>query len=157
DGPSGAEGPARPAPSRPAPLIEAPTAADASMDKAYRRAMDALYLACIFVSGLALIIVTLVIPWGVFTRYVLGTGSAWPEPLSVLLMIVFTFIAAAACYRAKVHLSVAMFLDALPPRARLAAVLLIEGLMALLALFMLIWGARLCETTWGQVIAEFPF
>jgi TRAP-type C4-dicarboxylate transport system permease small subunit len=28
--------------------------------------------------------------------------------------------------------------------------------MGLTALFMLIYGARLCEVTWGQTIAEFP-
>jgi TRAP-type C4-dicarboxylate transport system permease small subunit len=30
----------------------------------------------------------------VFTRYVLGTGSQWPEPIAILLMVVFTFIGA---------------------------------------------------------------
>jgi TRAP-type C4-dicarboxylate transport system permease small subunit len=27
----------------------------------------------------------------------------------------------------------------------------------LIALFMVIWGSRLCEATWGNTIADFPF
>ncbi len=127
------------------------------MKTAFRTAMDVLYFVCIAISGIALVVITLVMPWGVFTRYVLGTGSAWPEPMSVLMMIVFTFLAAAACYRAKVHLSVAMFVDALPGHLQSAARVLIETLMALLAIFTLIWGVRLCVATWPQAIAEFPF
>jgi len=31
--------------------------------------MDALYRVCAFVSGSALVLISAVIPWGVFTRY----------------------------------------------------------------------------------------
>ena len=37
----------------------------------------------------------LIIPWGVFARYVLGIGSQWPEPIAILMMVVFTFFGAA--------------------------------------------------------------
>ena len=50
----------------------------------------------------------LVIPWGVFARYVLGTGSQWPEPVAILLMMVFTFFGAAVTYRAAGHIAVEM-------------------------------------------------
>ncbi len=54
---------------------------------------------------------SLIIPWGVFARYVLGTGSQWPEPIAILLMVVFTFLGAAAAYRAGAHIAVAMLTD----------------------------------------------
>ena len=57
---------------------------------------------------------SLIIPWGVFTRYVLGTGSQWPEPIAILLMMVFTFIGAAAAYRAGAHIAVTMLTERLP-------------------------------------------
>ena len=59
---------------------------------------------------------SLIVPWGVFTRYVLGTGSQWPEPIAILLMLVFTFIGAAAAYRAGAHIAVTMLTDRLSPR-----------------------------------------
>lgn len=120
------------------------------------RAMDALYLACIWIAGAALAVMTVIIPWGVYTRYVLGTGSAWPEPMAILLMVVFTFFAAAACYRADAHIAVRLLTDSLPGRLRPHAARLVDLLMAALALFMVIWGVRLCYITWSQTIAEFP-
>jgi len=123
----------------------------------YVRWMDALYLACIWISGVALVVMTLIIPWGVYTRYVLGTGSQWPEPLAILMMVVFTFFAAAACYRADAHIAVRMLTDGLPEGLRPRAARLVDLLLAALCLFMVIWGFQLCAITWNQVIAEFPW
>ena len=58
------------------------------MDHPFLRAMDRLYLTCIWVAGTAIFFMSLIIPWGVFTRYMLGTGSQWPEPIAILLMMV---------------------------------------------------------------------
>ena len=60
------------------------------------RLLDAVYLASIWIAGAAILVMSFIIPWGVFTRYVLGSGSQWPEPIAILLMMVFTFIGAAA-------------------------------------------------------------
>ncbi|MBI3709470.1 MAG: TRAP transporter small permease [Proteobacteria bacterium] len=124
---------------------------------AYRRAMDVLYLLCVGIAGLCLVVMTMVIPVGVYWRYVLNAALPWPEPMSVLLVIVFTFLAAAACYLARVHISVVLVTDALPPNTSRRVTLAADIFMTLLSLFMLIWGVRLVETTWYQVIAEFPF
>ena len=78
------------------------------------RLFDRLYLLCIWISGISIFLMSLIIPWGVFTRYVLGTGSSWPEPVAVLLMVTFTFLGAAASYRAGSHIAVGMLTDSLP-------------------------------------------
>ena len=123
----------------------------------YVRAMDVLYLLCVGLSGISLVLITLIIPWGVYARYVLGTGSAWPEPMSILLMIVFTFAGAAACYRANAHIAVTLVTARLPERLAFWTGLAVEVLMAALSIFMIVWGLELVSTTWDQVIAEFPF
>jgi len=123
----------------------------------YRRAMDKLYLACVIVAGTALVLISAVIPWAVFTRYVLNSAASWPEPAAVLLTIVLTFFGAAACYRLGLHMNVGLVVNLLPPPLRRASAVLVELLMGLIALFMLVWGARLCEATWGNTIADFPF
>ena len=124
---------------------------------AYGRAMRALYWACVWIAGASIVVMTLVIPWGVFTRYVLGSSSSWPEPLAVQLMVIFTFFGAAACYRANVHIAVALFRDMLPTVGQRVLGMLVDLLMALLALFMIAWGFQLCAATWHQSIAEFPW
>ena len=40
------------------------------MAGAFRRAMDALYLLCVVVGCIALVLISAIIPWAVFTRYV---------------------------------------------------------------------------------------
>ena len=60
------------------------------------------------VAGFCLVAITLMIPWGVFTRYVLNSASSWPEPMAVLLMIWFSFLSASLCYRENLHIGVAV-------------------------------------------------
>lgn len=122
----------------------------------YLRSMDWLYRACIWIAGIALAVMTTVIPWGVYARYVLGTGSQWPEPLAILMMVLFTFFGAAACYRADAHIAVTLLTGALPRAAGAVSARLVELLLGALCLFMVIWGFQLCWVTWHQEIAEFP-
>jgi TRAP-type C4-dicarboxylate transport system permease small subunit len=117
---------------------------------------DALYLACLWIAGIAIVVMSLIIPWGIFARYVLGTGSQWPEPVAILLMVVFTFLGAAVSYRAGAHIAVAMLTDRLGavPRRLLAGV--VHVVMLGVAGFMVFYGTRLCIETWGQSISEIP-
>ncbi len=123
----------------------------------YRRAMDCLYLACVVVGGAALVLISAVIPWAVFTRYVLNSAASWPEPLAILLTIVLTFIGAAAAYRLNLHMNVSYFADQLPQPWRGWLNLVVQLLMALIAIFMIVWGERLVEVTWHNTIPDFPF
>ena len=126
------------------------------MKAAYAAAMERLYLACIVVSALALVAITLVIPYGVFMRYVMNSASSWPEPFSVLAMVLFSFVGGAAAYRANVHIAVQMLTDAVPAPARRALLLLADLAMVATALFMIVYGTQLVRATWNQTIAEFP-
>jgi TRAP-type C4-dicarboxylate transport system permease small subunit len=118
--------------------------------------MDKLYVLCVIVSATALVLISAVIPWGVFTRYVLNSAASWPEPMAILLTIVLTFFGAAACYRTGTHMSVSVMVRALSRPSRRMIEPLAELLVALVSLFMVIWGARLVQATWYQSIAEFP-
>jgi TRAP-type C4-dicarboxylate transport system permease small subunit len=126
------------------------------MARLYRKLMDALYLGCVAVAGVALVLISAVIPWAVFTRYVLNSAASWPEPTAILLTIVLTFIGAAACYRRRVHMNVSYFVFLLPPALRIVAELLAEALVAAMALFMMVYGLKLVEATWYNTIADFP-
>lgn len=126
------------------------------MRSAYARAMERLYVACIVVSGVSLAVITLIIPYGVFMRYVMNAPASWPEPAAVLLMIVFSFIGGAAVYRANVHIAVRAVLDAVDGRTRTVLLGLVDLAMAVTCLFMFLWGLQLVRATWYQVIAEFP-
>ena len=126
------------------------------MRERYVRAMDALQRLCLWVCGISLVVVTLIIPWGVYTRYVLGYGSSWPEPMAVLLMIWISFLSGALVYRDHLHIGVMIVPNLLTGAARLALGWIVELCMLATNLFMLVWGTALVETTGSQAIAEFP-
>lgn len=127
------------------------------MRDSLHRLLDGVYLACIWVSGLAILLMSLIIPWGIYARYVSGTGSSWPEPVAVLLMVTFTFFGAAATYRASGHIAVGMLTDQLPERWRSVCAKLVDVLMIIICVFVMVWGTKLSMETMRQALAELPW
>ena len=147
------------------------------MKAGYIAAMHVIHRLCLWISGLCILVITVIVPWGVFVRYVLsdpsgwpswlegplgflrkhlGYDSSWPEPMAILLMIVFALLSAAVCYRDNLHISVMAVPDAVSPRARLVLGWIAEMGMIAANVVMVVWGIALVERTWFQVIAEFP-
>jgi TRAP-type C4-dicarboxylate transport system permease small subunit len=126
------------------------------MKERYFRAMDAIHNACLFVAGAFLVVIVLIIPYGVFTRYVLNSAASWPEPLAILLMIVVSFLSAVVCYREYLHIGVGILPAFLHEPTKSFLGWILEVLMLATNFFMLVWGIKLCQATWHQAIPEFP-
>ena len=126
------------------------------MKQAYTKLMEQLYLLCIVLSGAALVIITLIIPFGVFMRYVMNNPQSWPEPASVVMMVFFSFVGGAAIYRANVHIAVEALLNAVSPSVKSWMLIGVEACMGVISLFMIYYGYQLCQITWNQSVAEFP-
>jgi len=122
----------------------------------YVRAMDALYLICVAIAGVALVLISAVVPWAVFTRYVLNSAASWPETTAVLLTIWLTFFGASACYRLRFHMNVGFFVSLMAPVWQKVANFVAELLMIVMSLFMTVYGGGLVQATWHNSIAEFP-
>lgn len=127
------------------------------MSEKIHQLLDAVYLACIWISGMSILGMSLIIPWGIFARYVLGSGSSWPEPVAVLLMVIFTFFGAAATYRAGGHIAVGMLTDRLPAGLQWLCAKLVDLLMMLVCLFVMVWGSQLSMEMMRQGLAELPW
>jgi TRAP-type C4-dicarboxylate transport system permease small subunit len=124
---------------------------------AYRRTMDGLYWLGAGIGCIALVVVSAIIPWAVYTRYVLNSAASWPEPMAVLLMVGMSFIGAANCYRQRIHMNMTVGTDLLPMPMRKAAALVSELLMGLMGVLMAIWGWKLVAATWSNSVDEFPW
>ena len=122
----------------------------------YQQAMEGLYIGCIVISGCSLVLITLMIPTGVFFRYALNSPLSWPEPASVVMMVLFSFLGGAAVYRANVHIAVEALLNAVRPSVRRAMRAGVVLCMVATSLFMLFDGVKLCLATRFQTMAEFP-
>ncbi len=113
----------------------------------YAQAMEWLYIVCVVVSGVALVAITLIIPLGVFMRYAMNSPLSWPEPASVIMMVMFSFLGGAAVYRANVHIAVEALLNAVQPGVRRVMLWGVDVCMGATALFMLGYGIQLCLVT----------
>ena len=126
------------------------------MKAAYAQAMEWLYIACICVTGTVMLVMTGIIPYGVCMRYVINSPASWPEPMGILLMVLFSFLGGAAAYRAKAHIAVTTLLNALNEYNRARMERIADIGMGVIAVFMIKWGIQLVQVTWHNSIAEFP-
>ena len=122
----------------------------------YVQAMEWLYRACVWISGVALIVITLIIPYGVFMRYAMNSPASWPEPFSVVMMVMFSFIGGAAVYRAGAHIAVRAVVDNVGPGTRRVLGWATEACLVFFCGFMVWKGYELVVATMHQSIAEFP-
>jgi TRAP-type C4-dicarboxylate transport system permease small subunit len=126
------------------------------MRTAYRAAMEWLYIVCIVLAGLAMVVITIIIPYGVFMRYAMNSASPWPEPAGILMMILFSFVGGAAAYRANAHITVGTVLNMVDAANRKRLERFGDIGMGIIGIFMVKWGVLLCQTVWQNTIAEFP-
>ncbi|MFG6655813.1 TRAP transporter small permease [Scandinavium sp. M-37] len=126
------------------------------MSDSFSRLMDKLYMLAMWVAGVSLLVMTIVIPIGIFSRYVLNRGESWPEPVAILCMVTFTFVGAAVGYRAGSHIAVNMLTDRLPAALQRGAARLVDLMMLLITGLMFWYSAWLCVDLWEQPVAEFP-
>ncbi len=123
----------------------------------YAQLMEWLYVFCVVLSGIAMAVMTVIIPIGVFMRYALNDPLSWPEPASIVLMVIFSFIGGAAVYRANVHVAVQAVINAVKPSVRSAMLRIVDACMGATALFMVVYGIHLCQITQFSTMAEFPW
>jgi len=118
--------------------------------------MEWLYIACIGLAGVAMVLMTIFIPYGVFMRYAMNSAASWPEPASILLMIWFSFVGGAAAYRANAHIAVGTLLNMVNATNRKRLERFGDVGMGIIGVFMVKWGVQLVHAVWDNRVAEFP-
>lgn len=103
-------------------------------------------------AGAGLLLMTLIIAWQVFARYVLNASPAWAEQAALLLMIWYVMFAAAAGVREGFHIRISAVADAFPARIRTGIDVAAQSVVAIVGLAMVVWGAELTVATWPHVI-----
>lgn len=105
-------------------------------------------------AGTLLVIMTLLVLYQVFTRYVLNSPVAFTEELVRYALIWTTFASASYAFLHRNHMSLTVVRDKLPPRARKAFLLGADVLVLLFAFVVLgIGGAMLAYTSRNDVSA----
>ena len=112
------------------------------------RAAD--FLAKLGAAGLVLM--TAVIGWQVFGRFILDSSPSWSEQTALVLMIWYVFLAAAAGVWERFHIRVEVLERRLTPARRRGLRIGIHALIALFGLVFVIFGAQLAWEVREHVI-----
>lgn len=95
------------------------------------------------IAAFGLVLMTAVICWQVFGRFVLQSSPSWSEQTALLLMIWYVFFAAAAGVREGFHIRIALLEDLSSPRIAANIKMGINIIVALFGLALLIYGLQL--------------
>jgi len=135
--------------------------------QAYVQAMDVVYRICIWLAGFSLIAMTCIYMVAIYARFrpdfwhwldfMPYASTSWPEPLSNICMIAFSFIGAAAAYRAGGHIAISMLTDNVSERTRLILRYIVDVCMLIMGAFIIIWGIIACEEAWHDIIPSLPW
>ena len=127
---------------------ESPPQAIRRMDQAYK----VISRVCMFLAGTALVVMTAIFAWLVFGRYVLNDTPTWVEQVSLLLVMVITFLGAAVGVQQDTHLSVVVFRNIVPRWLRNAFAFVTDLLMAGFGALMFWYGVELTRFKWTTLI-----
>ncbi|UWQ19839.1 TRAP transporter small permease [Jannaschia sp. M317] len=127
---------------------DAPPPALRRMDATF----DALALICRIVTGIALVVLTVIFGWLVFGRYVLNATPTWVEQVALLLVMTIAFLGAAVGVHDHTHLAVTFLRTSVPRGLRAVLVVVTDLMMAGFGALMLWYGAQLTAFKWGAMI-----
>lgn len=79
----------------------------------------------------------------VFTRYIINYVPSWSEEIPRYLLVWITYLGAALAIKFKEHISLDVFFNLMPLKARQVGHLILNGLIAIVATIMVIYGIGL--------------
>lgn len=113
---------------------------------------DGISRICVFLAGTAIVVMTVIFAWLVFGRYVLNDTPTWVEQVSLLLIMVISFLGAAVGVNQNTHLSVVIFRSMAPNWLRTAFVIISDVLMLIFGGMMFWYGLELTQFKWTTLI-----
>lgn len=114
--------------------------------------LDGIAAICRLLTGVSLVVLTVIFGWLVFGRYVLNATPTWVEQVALLLVMVIAFLGAAVGVHEHTHLAVTALRTAVPSRIRTVFVVLTDLIMAGFGVLMIWYGGQLTIFKWGSEI-----
>ncbi|MEY1557152.1 TRAP transporter small permease [Yoonia sp. R2331] len=107
---------------------------------------------CRVIAGCALVLLTVLLGYQVFGRYVLNDTPTWVDPLSLLLIMLIAFLGAGIGVYEHTHLAVVMLRQMVTARVRMVMVFFTDLVMAVFGGLMIWYGASLTMFKWKTAI-----
>lgn len=126
------------------------------MLEALDRFNDRVAGALLWISGIGLITMTLIVGWQVFARYILNASPSWSEQATLLLMIWYALLAAAAGFQQGFHIRIVAGQVAVGPKLARMMRIVIEILVLGTGLMFIFSGWWIAEMFASNAIPSLP-
>ena len=118
----------------------------------FDRLLDGLSWISTVVTGVALVVLTVIFGWLVFGRYVLNATPTWVEQVALLLVMLIGFLGASVGIHRNTHLGVSYFRELSPRPVRRAFELISHLTLAVFGGVMMVYSYELVLFKWGTEI-----
>jgi TRAP-type C4-dicarboxylate transport system permease small subunit len=116
------------------------------------RALNALATVTLYLASFGLVLMTALVAWQVFARYVLDDSPSWTEATSILIMSWFIFLGAAVGVRENFHMGFDVLLYVLPTTAKVWLRSISDLAVLAFGIGMVVYGLQLIVQTWPSPI-----
>ncbi|WP_424930402.1 TRAP transporter small permease [Amaricoccus tamworthensis] len=118
----------------------------------FDRFLDLLAKVCRIITGVSLVFLTVIFGWLVYGRYVLNSTPTWVEQVSLLLIVLITFLGAAVGIHENTHLGVSYFRELSPKPVRIICAVITNLALGGFGLVLLWTGFQLTMFKWSTEI-----
>jgi TRAP-type C4-dicarboxylate transport system permease small subunit len=106
----------------------------------------------LYLAGIGLVVMTAIVFWQVFLRYVMNHSNAWTELSAIMLMSWFIFLGSAVGVRENYHLGFDVLLYVLPPGSKKVLRTISDMVVLSFAAGMIWYGWTLMRLQWNEVM-----
>lgn len=114
------------------------------------RVLSALSNGALYLAGTGLVVMSCIVLWQVFVRFVLNWGQAWTELSSIMIMSWFIFLGAAVGVRENYHLGFDVLLYVLPKGSKKILRTISDVVVVAFAIGMIVYGIDLMRLQWAE-------
>ena len=126
------------------------------MSTAFDRLLERITTVVKWVMVSMTIVIFIITTLTVFTRYVLNVVPSWSEEIPRYLLVWITYLGAGLAIKFKEHISLDVFFNLMPLRARQAGHLILNGLVAIVAAIMIVYGIGLVNHFGEDLMESIP-
>jgi TRAP-type C4-dicarboxylate transport system permease small subunit len=126
------------------------------MLRAYERFLDFVSLVVKWLMLLMATVIFVVICATVVTRYLLDFVPSWSEEIPRYMLVWISYLGAALCVHYKEHISLDVFFNFLPLRARQVGMLILNFMVGAVGVIMIVFGLRLLRQFGGDLMESIP-
>lgn len=126
------------------------------MSTAFDRVLEGITTVVKWVMVSMTIVIFIITTYTVFTRYLLNIVPSWSEEIPRYLLVWITYLGAGLAIKFKEHISLDVFFNLMPLRARQVGHFFLNGLVAIVAVIMVVYGIGLVNHFGEDLMESIP-